>query len=864
VKRTLALVAVSLFCLTTTGAHAAPVGPAETGRFYNILPPGEAGSVNAVQGVQFEAQGTVPEHFADQLGMYANLVYNSPGLADADITRYFKPEVFTVALSDVTRTETPKSGLTIVRDKYDVAHVYGNNASDVFFGAGYAQAEDRLFTMDVLRHVGRARMAEFLGASDANLAMDRDIATVAGYNEQELQMQYDLLPSKFGATGVLTQLAISNYVEGINKWIVDALTDPTKLPAEYPALQLVPTPWAVTDVVSVATLIQATFAAGGGNELSNARLQQALDGRYPHAQAERIYRDLLNREDPDAPLTTSRSFPYQTPAAVDPRSVAIPDAGSFRGHNPLTTLKDSLRAAGIPVPSAMSNFIAVTREHSADHHPIAVMGPQTGYYSPNLLTEIDMHGGGVDARGATFAGLGMFVLLGRGLDFAWSATSGESDMVDIRVEKLCNQDGSAPTADSTSYVVYGVCTPMYERTDRYASKPTAGGIAEPEIITQQIERTAHGPVIGRATVDGAPVAVSLQRSTFFGEADSSPSFVLLNTNQVHDAESFQNAMALETGSFNWLYVDSRDVSYYHSGLYPIRARGVSNELPTWGTGEWEWQGWVTAEDHPHDTNPEEGFIASWNNKPARNWRAADGNYGYGPIHRVLSLQERVDALVEGHAPIHVTDMVDAMEGAATVDLRGSQVVPDALRILGADPDTDAYTSLMRDWTDAGAHHRALAADKPYEQQAAVALMEAWWEPMIHATFDPQLGGLYGAVPMGFDDGNRRNHIGSSYQDGYEGYLRKAFRARLGTHVGAPFTELACGTSAEDCRARLKVSLLDTVAALQQKFGGGPERWTYDKGSESIRFVPVGLVSVPAIDWQNRPTFQQVVEVFERR
>ena len=861
-RRVAAFVTAMLVALAFSGANASPVIPAETGRFYNILPPGEHGSAGAIDALRYEGQGQLPAHYDDQLGMYANLVYNSPGLSDSQIETYFKKASFTVPPADVTRTESLRPTLTIVRDTYDVPHVYGDSAADVFYGAGYVNGEDRLFLTDVLRHVGRGRLAEFLGASDSNLAMDRSIARVAGYSEAELQLQFDLLAPKFGATGVLTQEAIKNYVDGLNGWLVAALADPTQLPAEYAALQVVPQPFKVTDVVAVATLIQATFAAGGGGELANARLQQALAGKYPPAVAKGIYRDLLNREDPGAPVTTKKSFPYQADTPVDPASIAIPDAGTFAGRDPLVTLKDTLRAAGIPVPNAMSNFIAVNANRTHDGHPIAVMGPQTGYFSPNLLEEVDLHGGGYDARGATFAGLGMFVLLGRGKDFAWSATSGESDMVDIRVEKLCEPGGGAPTMASTNYSIYGVCTPMYERTDRYVAKPSAGGIAEPEVITQQIERTAHGPVIGRAKVNGVPVALSLQRSTFFGEADAAPSFILLNSNQVHDPESFFHAMSLETGSFNWVYVDAEHVAWYHSGLYPNRAPGVPNDLPTWGTGEWEWDGWVSADDHPHVVDPKGGWIANWNNKPAREWRSADAQYGYNDVHRVQSLMDRVAPLAAA-GDVKITDMIDAMEGAATVDLRGSQVLPSALGVLDSvsDPDVAPYSTLLQDWLATGAHHVATSRATPYLQQSAIALMDAWYERLIHAVFDPQLEGLYDAIPLGFDDTNRINHIGSSYQDGFEAYLQKAFKARLGLPVAAPFAQLACGSSLGACRAALKSSLLDAVSALQAKFGGGPSTWKADKELETIKFSAIGLVAVPDIDWQNRPTFQQVVQVF---
>src|SRR6185295_3113048 len=102
------------------------------------------------------------------------------------------------------------------------------------------------------------------------------------------------------------------------------------------------------------------LAGGGGLELNNANLLQTLRAKYPETQAKAIYRDLVNRNDPDAPTTIADSFPYLgAPAAVDPAATAIPDPGSVSTVN-LTVLKQR----------HFSNFLAVTAGHAAGNRPI--------------------------------------------------------------------------------------------------------------------------------------------------------------------------------------------------------------------------------------------------------------------------------------------------------------------------------------------------------------------------------------------------------------------------------------------------------------------------------------------------------------
>jgi glyoxylase-like metal-dependent hydrolase (beta-lactamase superfamily II) len=65
----------------------------------------------------------------------------------------------------------------------------------------------------------------------------------------------------------------------------------------------------------------------------------------------------------------------------------------------------------------MSNAVVVSGAMTKTGNPIAVFGPQTGYFSPQLLMLEDLQGPGISARGAAFAGVNLYVQLGRGQDY---------------------------------------------------------------------------------------------------------------------------------------------------------------------------------------------------------------------------------------------------------------------------------------------------------------------------------------------------------------------------------------------------------------------------------------------------------------
>src|SRR5207248_8348543 len=101
----------------------------------------------------------------------------------------------------------------------------------------------------------------------------------------------------------------------------------------------------------------------------------------------------------------------------------------------------------------MSNALLLSAKRSTSGHPIFVAGPQVGYYSPEILMEEDLHGGGLDARGVTFPGLGFYLQIGRGPDYAWSATSASSVVTDQFAETLCGNG-------ETQYLYKGQCRDM--------------------------------------------------------------------------------------------------------------------------------------------------------------------------------------------------------------------------------------------------------------------------------------------------------------------------------------------------------------------------------------------------------------------
>ena len=319
--------------LPSQGPGAQPYQANDGKGFRDVLPPGTRGRYNGAELAAFLATGATVPHCCDQLGMYRDLMYATPGLTAEQLPNYFKDSSFGVPDGQAERTYSPRGDVTIVRDRgFGVPHIYGASRDGAMFGTGYAAAEDRLFFMDVLRHAGRGELSDFAGGSNA--AMDAEQWEVAPYTEADLERQATQLPDFLGADGKQIQRDVGNYIAGINTYIDETKLDPSKLPGEYAALGHPegPQPWKEADLIATASLVGGIFGKGGGEELPWTQVADALQKRFGKRKGLRAFRDFRSAEDPESPTTVlGKRFPYQrTPKR--PRAVARPDRGSLKPH----------------------------------------------------------------------------------------------------------------------------------------------------------------------------------------------------------------------------------------------------------------------------------------------------------------------------------------------------------------------------------------------------------------------------------------------------------------------------------------------------------------------------------------------------
>jgi hypothetical protein len=769
-----------------------------------ILPPGNFG------GLPTTVNST------DQLPLYSGLTPLRDAITPADLDTYFLPEDFNpIGATQVEATGRP--GLQILYDSYGISHIYGTTRADVAFGAGWVTARDRGLLLQVGRGPARVAVCDVPNIDAFSLVTSIQSFTPSAAAEALVTQQVQLILDTYGAKGQEIIADAQAYADGINAyWASVGNNQP---------------PWTVNDVVAVTAFIGSIFGAGGGGEGGNSDLRAKLQQLHGIDVGYKAWVDVMLAEDPEAFTTSLRRYRYGplTGGAVTGSVVVDPD--SIESIDPRVS---SMQAGLAPLRRQASNFLVVDWSRSATGNSLAVMGPQLGYYYPEIVQQIDLHGPGIQAQGAAVPGLSMYILIGRTADYAWSLTSAGHDVRDVFAEQLCEPDASPPTRDSTHYMFDGECRAM--------ETFTAGNLGSTP-LTYNV--TVHGPVFATATVGGAPYALSRRRSTFGRDGLNLAALKDMTEGKATSPSRFWKVADQFGFTFNWAWVSrKRGTAYFSSGYLPRRAPGLDRRLPTLGTGEYEWRGFLKTKKHPHDKRGPGGLFLNWNNQSAPGFMHGDDE-PFGSVHRV-EMFDRFPAAAE------LTEVVGIMNRAATEDTR-SPVWPVISRVLALGtaptPRDQEVVDILDDWVERDAPRVDADADTFYDEAGPV-IMDALWRPIADAVMSPVFG------PLIDDLDNVRNLDGLPG----ESYVDKDLRTLLGDQVVGPFNLSYCGLgSLPACSASLWQAVHDVADALEAQ-QGQPSPGLWRKLAFTTGFIP-GLIP-NRFPTTNRPTFQQVLE-FER-
>jgi len=792
-----------------------PQPPAEDRAWY-ILPPGNYGGL------------PTNDNSLDQLPLYDGLTPLRGDVTDADIERLFLPQDFQ-PIGETREEPTGRPGTTIIYDEWGIPHITGETREDMAFGAGWVAMRDRSLLLNQAFGPARAAVADVPGINPFSLVTSGQSFSPSEATEQLVSDQVALIIEEFGEEGEQIIAEAQAYAAGMNAYNASIGNE---------------TAYTENDVVAITAFIGSIFGAGGGAEAQNSDYLATLINGLGEGVGQQAWEDTMLFDDPEAATTISERFDYGPLTGGEVTGSVVLDAGSIIDLDPRDPVVAAAGAgsdtdgalypaADTPPTREASNWLIVNSPSSTSGNNLAVMGPQLGYYYPEIVQQLHLTAPGIDAQGIAVPGLSMYMLIGRTKDYAWSLTSASHDVRDIFVETLCEPDGSDPSRESLHYEFNGECIP-FEIFD-------AGTLnGDPLVYPVSV----HGPMTGTATVEGQPVALTSQRSTFGRDGLNLAGLKDMTEGDASNPEKFWESANKFGFTFNWGYASRDNISYFSSGRLPIRAAGLDRRLPTMGTGEYEWQGFLSMEQHPHAVDGPNGRLLNWNNQAAPGFMHGD-NRPYGSVHRV-------ELFDQWPQQVDLAGVVGVMNRSATEDVRSPvwPVISEVLR--GADaPNALAgeVVDLLDAWVEDDAPRLDSDDDGDYNS-AGPTIFDALFEPLVTAAMQP----VFGDATQALD--NRRNLSGNNGAS----LLDKDLRSLLGKPVMGPFNLSYCGAGdLEACRDSLW-EVVDAVSAdLASTRGNDPSIWLKE-GARS-RFAP-NLIP-DSFRATNRPTFQQVLEFIDR-
>jgi acyl-homoserine lactone acylase PvdQ len=371
--------------------------------------------------------------------------------------------------------------------------------------------------------------------------------------------------------------------------------------------------------------------------------------------------------------------------------------------------------------------------------------------------------------------------------------------------------------------------------------------------------TVHGPVTGYATVKGKKVAIASKRSSYGEDVLDLLFNRRISNGQVHDPKSFYTAASKTPQTFNSFYIDNKHVAEYTAGKLPIRSKKVDPGLPAKGTGQYEWKGFLSKNDHPHGADPKDGTMTNWNQVVAKGFGSADDEWGRaGSAERVDLLNKNLKRLQSNSGKWSLATVTSAMNAAATQDVRAIDTVPLLAKLLKgstAPSDRDAeMLQLMIDWKNDGGSRLDLNNDGDIDAPGA-AVMDGSWTNIANAFMKPRLGSQLDELNSLF---SRFDLPPGGQYSGWYQYFDRDINSLLGNRVPSPFRNAYCGKGKlKKCQSDIWKAIDasgDEIAAEQGT--DDPAAWRSDAVREQIHFSPLPLKTMR---YTNRPSgIQQVI------
>ncbi len=605
----------------------------------------------------------------------------------------------------------------ILRDEYGVAHIYANNAEDLFFAEGFVHAQERFWQMEFQRRIAAGRLSEVFGES----TLSTDIHLRHFNFIANSQVAYEEMDPE-------SRRMLDAYTAGINAYIQKR--SPSQLGLEFALLGLQGVKWEIeawTAVDSLGWSMMMIYAQADvlPPELDNIELLATV-GEAMYADLHPAYRADRPTILPDGETGLSKNgkneifqvaYPEYSQAEMEFLSRVT------KNETGQKSLTEQLTRLGFGVQGASNSFV-VSGQKSATGMPLLANDPHMAISMPAIWYQVGMHCAAkseecpYNFRGYSLPGV-PGILIGHNDRIAWGLTNASFDSEDVYIERI-------NPANPNQYEVNGDWKEMSIQREEIM----VSGREEPVVI--HVRSTRHGVVITDYLVDSHPYGYPNQDAETYALTFAWTALTPIRSTQavlmVNKAQNWQELVdALElfdAGKQNWLYADvDGNIGYVLPGNIPVRAGGDGTlPVPGWND-EYTWTGFIPYDELPRLFNPSQGFIVTANNPQIRPEKSP---------HLIGNDYDR------GQRAKRLTDLISTKPGQISlVDMQVFQTDNQSLGALETIPYLAALS--FDDPLLTTGRDRLLAWDGQntlYSPEAA--LYNLFWKHLLAYTFQDQL------------------------------------------------------------------------------------------------------------------------------
>lgn len=570
------------------------------------------------------------------------------------------------------------SAVSVIRDRWGIAHIDAENAHDLFLAQGFVVAQDRLFQIELWRRTGFGEMAELHG--DAALEGDKFARLMLYRGDMDAEWRSYAPDAREIATA---------FAEGINTFITQA--GEKGLPVEFQMLGFKPRPWRAEDVLPrMSGLI---MSGNWQRELSRARLIAEVGVE----NARRL-----------APTEPPRDF------ALDP----LLDADFFKADI-AAAYSAATKAPAFKTSLHESNNWVAAGSLTASGKPMLAGDPHRTIALPSLRYLVHLKAPGWNVIGSGEPAL-PGVAIGHNERIAWAFTIVGTDQADLFVEKTHPDD-------PRRYLAGNEWLPMDTREELFRVR----GKTEP--VKHELRFTRHGPVIYQD--EKKHLAISLRWS---GQVAGGAAYLgSLSVARATDRESFLKALeAWKIPCLNFVFASvDGDTGWIAAAATPVR-EGWDGLLPVPGwTNAYRWKDFLPVKDYPQQFQPAAGWIATANhNILPPNYPHAI-SYDWSPSFRYDRIRERIEKITESGRKLTLDDFRSIQQDSTSTAARQ---LAGLWREISAPDELKPLAAMLSDWDGHLAADSAAAALYSVWLQE---LEKAFWQQAVTTDSKSDRGSL---------------------------------------------------------------------------------------------------------------------------